>query len=169
MGSLQFEVEVSVKQCEADGADIVRFLVSTNVGEPPKPIEKVASGGELSRIMLAIMSVRSQSDSDGTIIFDEIDTGISGKTSRKIGIKLKDLTNATPPLQIVCVTHSAQIAALADCHLKITKKEEDGRTFTYVNELTREERIDELSRIIGGINVSDRIRAAAEELMDQKD
>ncbi|HBL85419.1 MAG: DNA repair protein RecN [Clostridiales bacterium GWF2_38_85] len=169
MGKLQFVVEVSEKQPAPDGFDTVRFLVSTNIGEPPKPIEKIASGGELSRIMLSIMSVLSQSDSAGTIIFDEIDTGISGKTSRKIGIKLKGLTMSATPLQIICVTHSAQIAALADCHLRITKEEKDGRTYTYVNELDKEARIEELSRIIGGLNVSERIRAAAEELLEQTD
>ena len=146
------------------GCDKVEFLISTNAGEPLKPLEKIASGGELSRIMLAAKCVMAASEQISTMIFDEVDTGVSGKTSQKIGIKLKELGKTG--CQVICVTHSAQIAALADAHLYISKHEIDGRVETSVVPLDEEGRISELSRIIGGIEITDAIRATARELLD---
>ena len=148
----------------ARGCDNVEFLISTNPGEPLKPLEKIASGGELSRIMLAAKCVMAASEQISTMIFDEVDTGVSGKTSQKIGIKLKELGKTG--CQVICVTHSAQIAALADAHLYISKHEIDGRVETSVVPLDDDGRIGELSRIIGGIEITDAIRATARELLE---
>ena len=148
----------------ARGCDNVEFLISTNPGEPLKPLEKIASGGELSRIMLAAKCVMAASEQISTMIFDEVDTGVSGKTSQKIGIKLKELGKTG--CQVICVTHSAQIAALADAHLYISKHEVDGRVETSVKPLDDDGRIGELSRIIGGIEITDAIRATARELLE---
>ena len=144
------------------GCDAVEFLISTNPGEPLKPLSKVASGGELSRVMLALKSVLADSDGVQTLIFDEIDTGVSGKTSEKIGIRLSALSRSA---QVLCITHSAQIAAYADTHYKIVKTEIDGRAETSVKDLDREERIGELSRIMGGISITDTIRKTADEML----
>ena len=146
------------------GCDNVEFLISTNPGEPMKPLDKIASGGELSRIMLAAKCVMAASEQISTMIFDEVDTGVSGKTSQKIGIKLKELGKTG--CQVICVTHSAQIAALADAHLYISKHEVDGRVETSVKPLDEDGRIGELSRIIGGIEITDAIRATARELLE---
>ena len=146
------------------GCDNVEFLISTNPGEPLKPLDKIASGGELSRIMLAAKCVMAASEQISTMIFDEVDTGVSGKTSQKIGIKLKELGKTG--CQVICVTHSAQIAALADAHLYISKHEIDGRVETSVVPLDEDGRIGELSRIIGGIEITDAIRATARELLE---
>ena len=146
------------------GCDNVEFLISTNPGEPLKPLDKIASGGELSRIMLAAKCVMAASEQISTMIFDEVDTGVSGKTSQKIGIKLKELGKTG--CQVICVTHSAQIAALADAHLYISKHEVDGRVETSVKLLDEVGRIGELSRIIGGIEITDAIRATARELLE---
>ena len=146
------------------GCDNVEFLISTNPGEPMKPLDKIASGGELSRIMLAAKCVMAASEQISTMIFDEVDTGVSGKTSQKIGIKLKELGKTG--CQVICVTHSAQIAALADAHLYISKHEVDGRVETSVRPLDEDGRIGELSRIIGGIEITDAIRATARELLE---
>ena len=146
------------------GCDNVEFLISTNPGEPLKPLDKIASGGELSRIMLAAKCVMAASEQISTMIFDEVDTGVSGKTSQKIGIKLKELGKTG--CQVICVTHSAQIAALADAHLYISKHEVDGRVETSVKPLDEDGRIGELSRIIGGIEITDAIRATARELLE---
>lgn len=147
------------------GIDSVTFMVATNVGEPEMPIAKIASGGEMARIMLAIKCVTSDKDLISTLIFDEVDSGVSGKTARKVGIKL---LNAAKTAQIICVTHSAQIASLSDCHLLIHKDEEDGRIYTKIEELDEEGRIGELARILGGINVTEKQRAAARELIEEK-
>ena len=147
---------------EKNGYDDVEFLISTNPGEPLLPMIKIASGGELSRIMLAVKSVISDKDGVDTIIFDEVDTGISGKTSRKVGIKLKQISKTS---QVVCVTHSAQIASAADAHMFISKHEEDGRAETRVRRLSGDARIDEIARIIGGIDITDAVRTAAREMI----
>ena len=152
----------------ARGTDRVEFLISTNKGEPLKPLAKVASGGELSRIMLAIKSVLAEKDSPDTMIFDEVDTGVSGKTSQKIGIKLKALARGGGRLsEVLCITHSAQIAALADNHLLITKGEKDGRTQTEVTPLDMDGRVHEVARIIGGINITERLIATAREMIEE--
>jgi DNA repair protein RecN (Recombination protein N) len=123
---------------------------------------KIASGGELARIMLSLKNVLNVCDGIDTVIFDEIDTGISGKTSRKVGIKLKEIGRSS---QVICVTHSAQIASLADRHLFISKKETEGRTETEVRELDEQGRIGEIARILGGIEITDVQRRAAEEMI----
>ncbi len=163
MPSVRFSVDI--KQSDEllqSGTDIVEFLISPNPGEPLLPMAKIASGGELARIMLALKSVLSESDRIPTVIFDEIDTGISGKTSRKVGIKLKELSKFA---QVICVTHSAQIASLADTHIKISKKSTENRTETSICELTYEERIDEVARILGGIEITKSQRETARELI----
>lgn len=147
-----------------NGADEVEFLISTNKGEPLKPMAKIASGGELSRIMLAIKSVLALNDNISTIIFDEIDTGISGKTSRKVGINLKKLSKA---IQVFCVTHSAQVASLATNHYKIEKKLVDERMETHVTQLDGTDREEEIARILGGIDLTETVKRTAAELIEQ--
>ncbi len=157
--------EVSVKRTDelgAFGTDKVEFLISTNPGEPLYSLEKIASGGELARIMLSLKNVLNRCDGVKTVIFDEIDTGISGKTSRKVGIKLKEIARDT---QVFCVTHSAQIASLAHDHLLIYKSEDGGRVSTSLRALSGEERCEEISRILGGIEITDAVRRAACEML----
>ncbi len=176
MGGVAFSVSVK-NRSEADGGvsysrsgtDDVEFLISTNKGEPLKPLAKIASGGELSRIMLAIKSVLAEKDAPETLIFDEIDTGVSGKTSQKIGIKLSMLASGgSGTSQILCVTHSAQIAARAQNHYKISKSESDGRVSTSVSPLDMDGRIHEVARIMGGINITERLLETAREMIEEK-
>lgn len=162
MLNVQFVVEFTQGNLSVNGYDKIEFLISSNPGEPPKPLAKIASGGELSRIMLAIKNIIADKDSVQTLIFDEIDTGVSGRASRKIGLKLKSVSKHT---QVICVTHSAQIAACADCHLEIKKSVENGRTYTTVNELDFEQRKYELARIMGGLEITDSLLESAEELL----
>ncbi|MBQ3040950.1 MAG: DNA repair protein RecN [Clostridia bacterium] len=146
------------------GIDDVEFMIATNVGEELSPMNKIASGGELSRIMLAMKSAMSDKNGASTVIFDEIDTGVSGSTSQKIGIKLHDISTLT---QVICVTHSAQIASLADNHFFIKKLEVEKRAEAHVYRLDDEQRVLEIARIIGGINVTEKQLAAARELISQ--
>ena len=163
MPKVKFEVGVEkAESLNAYGIDNVEFLIATNVGDPLLPMAKIASGGELARIMLSLKNVLNVCDGLETVIFDEIDTGISGKTSRKVGIKLKEIGKTS---QVLCVTHSAQIASLADRHLFISKREVDGRTETAVRELDEQGRIGEIARILGGIEITDAQRTAAEEMI----
>lgn len=162
MPNVQFVVQFTQGNLSVNGYDKIEFLISSNPGEPPKPLAKIASGGELSRIMLAIKNIVADKDSVQTLIFDEIDTGVSGRASRKIGLKLKSVSKHT---QVICVTHSAQIAACADCHLEIKKSVENGRTYTTVNELDFEQRKYELARIMGGLEITDSLLESAEELL----
>lgn len=162
MPNVQFVVEFTQGNLSVNGYDKIEFLISSNPGEPPKPLAKIASGGELSRIMLAIKNIIADKDSVQTLIFDEIDTGVSGRASRKIGLKLKSVSTHT---QVICVTHSAQIAACADCHLEIKKSVENGRTYTTVNQLDFEQRKYELARIMGGLEITDSLLESAEELL----
>ena len=148
-----------------DGGDLIEFYISANRGADPQPLAKIASGGELSRIMLALKSVISNKDGIPTVIYDEIDTGVSGKTARKIGIKMLSLSKTT---QLFSVTHSAQIASLADKHFLISKGDINGETETSVKVLDTEGRINELSRILGGINITSAQRAAAEDMLAEK-
>ncbi len=134
-----------------NGMDSVEFLISANKGEEPKPISKIASGGELSRIMLALKSVIADKDAIPTMIFDEIDTGVSGKAAQKIGIKLREISRER---QVICVTHLSQIAVMADDHLLIEKQVAGERTETNVIQLDTDGRIDEIARIMGGDNPS---------------
>ena len=164
MPSVTFKTEFTdIPFCE-NGSDGVEFLISANKGELPRPIARIASGGELSRIMLAIKSAFVRSDGVGTVVFDEIDSGISGKTSEMLGKKLKEL--AQKGIQIMCITHSAQVASQADTHWLVSKGVEGERTYTHVKVLGKEERIDELARIMGGIKVTDAVRSAARETLD---
>ncbi|MBQ9228661.1 MAG: DNA repair protein RecN [Eubacterium sp.] len=162
MPKIDFRVQFEQGNLSATGFDKIEFLISTNPGEPPKPLSKIASGGELSRIMLAIKSILAKADSVQTLIFDEIDTGVSGRASRKIGYKLQKVAKHT---QVICVTHSAQIASLADAHLLIKKEFADGRTYTHVTPLNREQRKQELARIMGGMQVTETLLQSAEELL----
>lgn len=171
MGGVVFECSLT-NRADGDepsygknGIDDVEFLISTNKGEPPKPLAKIASGGELSRIMLAIKSVLFESDGLGTLIFDEVDTGVSGKTSEKIGIKLCELAKKGNA-QVLCVTHAAQIAARADNHYLIEKRESGERVSTTVTPLDRDGRINEVARIMGGINITETLIKTAREMID---
>lgn len=162
MPKLEFVVDFKKGNLSSTGFDKVEFLISTNPGEPPKPLVKIASGGELSRIMLAIKNILSYNDTIGTLIFDEIDTGVSGRASQKIGLKLKAVSKNT---QVICVTHSAQIASNADEHFLIQKDIDGDRTFTKVTPLDFEGRKKELARIMGGLEITDTLLRSAEELL----
>lgn len=170
MPKVQFEIKVEEIKNEDKfvlsqyGYDDVEFLIATNIGEELSPMNKIASGGELARIMLSLKSALSDKNEAQTVIFDEIDTGVSGSTSQKIGIKL---ANISKNVQVICVTHSAQIAAFANNHYFIKKNEINNRAETSVNLLNENERIEELARIIGGINLTDNQHAAAKELIEE--
>ena len=167
MAGVRFRIAVvREKELGAGGIDRVEFMIATNPGEPLASMVRIASGGELSRIMLAIKCVMNQKDGVPTTIFDEVDTGISGKTSRKIGIRLSDMAARQ---QIICITHSAQVASLGDQHLHIYKEEKDGRAFTSVAELTGEGRVAEVARILGGIKVTEAQMQAARDMLLSKD
>lgn len=146
------------------GTDKVEFLISANPGEPPRPVAKIASGGELSRMMLAIKTVLASTDDIDTLIFDEVDTGISGSAAQKVGLKLREVSRSS---QVLCVTHQAQLAALADAHYLISKQIEDGRTFTQVRLLDFDGRKQELARIIGGVSITDAALAHAEAMLKE--
>lgn len=165
MPKVRFEIAINPTDLCEHGGDDIEFLIATNPGEPLMPLSKIASGGELSRIMLALRSVLNDHDGVDTVIFDEIDTGVSGKTSRKIGIKLKE--TAKTGTQVLCVTHSAQIASLADNHYRITKHERDGRAETDVLLLGDDERVDEIARILGSIEPTAAQRNAAREMIEE--
>lgn len=145
------------------GSDDVTFMIATNPGEPAMPLAKIASGGEMSRVMLALRSVMNTKSGANTVVFDEIDAGVSGGTSEKIGIKLKEMAGGT---QTLCITHSPQIAALADTHLRIRKKVVDGRAESEIEELDENGRVSEIARIIGGVSVTDTQRDAAREMIE---
>ena len=164
MPKMQFFVNFDKGNLSSTGFDKIEFMISANPGEPPKSLSKVASGGELSRIMLAIKSIISYNDTIGTLIFDEIDTGVSGRASQKIGLKLKSVSKNT---QVICVTHSAQIASNANEHFLIQKKFDDNKTFTSVTPLDFEGRKSELARIMGGLEITDTLLQSAEELLNQ--
>lgn len=159
---------IDVKQSDtltSYGCDKIEFLVATNPGESMMPMSDIASGGEMARIMLAIRSVLNEKDGVSCSVYDEIDTGISGKTSRKIGIKLHSIAADS---QVLCVTHSAQIATLADSHFLISKKEVGGRAQTSIRLLSYGERVEEAARILGGISITEAQRQAARDMLDNK-
>lgn len=162
MPVVKFVTQFSKGNLSSVGVDKIEFLIRTNPGEEPKPLAKIASGGELSRIMLAIKSIIAKSDSIATLIFDEIDTGVSGKASRKIGLKLKEVGENA---QVICVTHSAQIASAADSHFLIKKEYTDNAAFTQIMPLDFEGRKYELARIMGGLNVTESLLKSAEEML----
>ncbi len=167
MPKVRFAVSITpLDDFTAAGADNVEFLIATNPGDPLLPMVKIASGGELSRLMLALKSVLNDRDGIGTVVFDEVDTGISGKTSRKVGIRLRQMGKG---VQVICITHAAQIASLADTHLLISKEERDGRMETGVRPLNEAERIAEIARILGGLSVTDSQRAAARDMIEEKE
>jgi len=171
MSKVAFEIKID-KHYEGDGGirysprggDDIEFLIATNPGEPTKPLERIASGGELSRIMLALKSVFAKKDGLDTLVFDEIDTGISGRTAEKVGIKLQSIAR---DIQVICVTHSAQIASRADTHYLIEKHEIGGRSATNIKELNKAERIKEVARIMGGITITDSVMNTAAEMINR--
>lgn len=165
MPSVRFEIAVTQQErFLPDGNDEVCFMIATNKGEAMMPLARVASGGELARVTLALRGVLNDRDGVGTAVFDEVDTGISGKTARKIGIKLSEIGKKT---QVLCVTHSAQIASLATAHYKIAKKEQGERTVSTVSLLDDDGRVAEVARILGGLSVTDTQRRAAAEMISE--
>lgn len=163
MPNVKIIVSQTIGKLTAKGMDTVEFLISANIGEEPKPIAKIASGGELSRIMLALKNVIAQKDDIPTLIFDEIDTGVSGRAAQKIGLKLREISRHR---QVLCVTHLAQIAVMGDNHLLIEKNLVEQRTVTDVNTLDKQGRIKEIARIMGGDSASDLLLKNAEEMLD---
>lgn len=166
MPNVKLEISQTLGKLTSSGMDTMELLISVNAGEPPKPIAKIASGGELSRIMLAIKNVTAEKDDVPTMIFDEIDTGVSGKAAQKIGVKLREISRNR---QVLCVTHLAQIAAMADSHLYIEKTTKDNRTFTEVTVLDEDSRVGEIARIIGGDNITDSTLETAREQLTSRD
>lgn len=162
MKSVQFSCQFEETALGPDGMDAVRFLMSANVGEALKPMSKVASGGELARIMLAMKNVMAEQDAVPTLIFDEVDAGVSGRAAQKVAVKLRHVSEHK---QVLCVTHLPQIAALADTHLLIAKSERDGRTYTSVDPLDFAGRKAEIARIIGGAVITETTLRSAEEMM----
>lgn len=164
MGKIRFAVDFAEKPLDSDGMDTVRFLMSANVGEELRPIHKIASGGELARIMLAMKNVLSEQDHVGTMVFDEVDTGVSGRAAQKVAGKMARISRRK---QVLCVTHLPQLAAMADTHFSVEKGERGGRTYTEVRRLDREQRRQELARLTGGSHVSQTMLDGAEELLVQ--
>ncbi len=164
MPNVRFDICHGKKNLSPDGADEIEFLISPNVGEEPKPLAKIASGGELSRTMLAIKNVLSDKNSDETMIFDEIDTGVSGSAARKIAKKLKEVSKGK---QVICVTHLAQIAAAADCHFLITKYVRQNKTYTQVTPLDYNGRAEEIARIMGAENDNTAFIQSAKQLLNE--
>ena len=162
MPKVRFAICFSPCEPGETGADQVRFLMSANVGEDLKPIQKIASGGELARIMLALKNVLAENESVGTMVFDEVDTGVSGRAAQKVAEKLCQVSRTK---QVLCVTHLPQLAAMADTHFSVEKGERDGRTYTRVVELSREERRQELARLTGGAHITEAQLTGAEELI----
>ena len=165
MKKVQFSCEFTETELSPVGADAVAFYMSANLGEALKPLNKVASGGELARIMLALKNVLAEKDHVPTLIFDEVDTGVSGRAAQRVAEKLHQVSLSK---QVLCVTHLPQIAALADTHLLIAKGERDGRTFTTVEPLDLEGRKAELARIIGGANITETTLKSAEEMLQRE-
>lgn len=162
MPKVKLVVQQKMGKLTINGMDSIEFLISANLGEEPKPIAKIASGGELSRIMLALKNVIAEKDSIGTLIFDEIDTGVSGRAAQKIGIKLKQISRLR---QVLCVTHLAQMAVMADNHLLIEKNIQGDRTVTTVRTLDHEQRKYEIARIMGGENITELMLENAEQYL----
>lgn len=162
MPKVRFAILFEEKEPDATGIDSVRFLMSANVGEELRPISRVASGGELARIMLALKNVLAENESIGTLVFDEVDTGVSGRAAQKVAEKLAQVSRKK---QVLCVTHLPQLAAMADTHFSVEKGERDGRTYTRVEELDRARRGQELARLTGGASITEAMLASAEELI----
>ena len=162
MPRVQFSCEFTELDLAVNGADAVAFYMSANAGEAVQPLSKVASGGELARIMLAMKNVLAEQDQIATLIFDEVDTGVSGRAAQKVAEKLRSVARNK---QVLCVTHLPQLAALANTHLLIAKGERDGRTYTTVTPLDMDGRKKELARIIGGTNITETTLKSAEEML----
>ena len=152
-----------LEQYTAGGFDEAEFVISTNPGQPMRSLGMVASGGELSRIMLAIKTVLADSDEIPTLIFDEIDTGISGRTAQKVSEKLAIISRSH---QVICITHLPQIAAMADCHFEIAKHAAGGKTTTQIRELKQEQMVQELARLLGGVEITDAVLRNAGEMKE---
>jgi DNA repair protein RecN (Recombination protein N) len=163
MPRVQFSCNFAETELTPNGADLVAFYMSANAGEALKPLSKVASGGELARIMLAMKNVLAEQDQVATLIFDEVDTGVSGRAAQKVAEKLRSVAQTK---QVLCVTHLPQLAALANTHLLIAKEEHGGRTYTTVTPLDMEGRKRELARIIGGTNITETTLKSAEEMLN---
>ncbi len=163
MGRVRFSIEFTPSEPGPDGCDAIRFLMSANAGEDLKPIARIASGGELARIMLALKNVLAEQERIGTLVFDEVDTGVSGRAAQKVAEKLAQVSRHK---QVLCVTHLPQLAAMADVHFSVEKGERGGRTFTEVLQLDRRRRMEELARITGGSKVTDALLQSAGELLD---
>ncbi|MBR3261230.1 MAG: DNA repair protein RecN, partial [Firmicutes bacterium] len=162
------QIDISItplSQPQEDGMDRVEILISANKGEPLKPLYKVASGGEISRIMLAFKNVISSYDSIPTLIFDEIDSGISGYTASIVAKKLREISQSH---QIVCITHLPQIAAAGDHNYKIYKESDDAATFTHLECLDDETKVMEIARLMGGATITDNTLASAKELIENR-
>lgn len=163
MKNVVFDIEIKDCPYKSDGADDVEFMICTNAGEKMRPLAAIASGGELSRIMLAIKSILSEGDDDAVMVFDEVDTGVSGAAAQKIGEKLWKMGQSA---QVICITHLPQIAAMADSHYLISKKTENSRTETSVSLLADDERIDEIARTLGGAQITKAAQDNAKELIN---
>lgn len=168
MPKVRFQVEFAPKEgkyrMDETGLDEVQFLMSANVGEDLKPIHKIASGGELARIMLALKNVLAENEEVATLVFDEVDTGVSGRAAQKVARKMSDVARHK---QVLCVTHLPQIAAMADVHFSVEKGEREGRTYTAVEQLSRQRRMEELARLSGGERVTEALLHSAGEMLDQ--
>ena len=164
MGKIRFTVDFVKTELSENGVDGVQFLMSANAGEELKPIHKIASGGELARIMLAMKNVLSEQDQVGTLVFDEVDTGVSGRAAQKVAEKMARISRRK---QVLCVTHLPQLAAMADTHFSVEKGELGGRTYTKVTQLDRQRRREELARLTGGSRVTETMLSGAEELLRQ--
>ena len=162
MPKVRFSICFEEKEPDDTGMDAVRFLMSANVGEELRPINRVASGGELARIMLALKNVLAENESIGTLVFDEVDTGVSGRAAQKVAEKLAQVSRKK---QVLCVTHLPQLAAMADAHFSVEKGEKDERTYTRVEVLDRQRRKEELARLTGGANITEAMLLGAEELI----
>ena len=163
LDNVDLKAEFEEKNPDSTGTDNVRFMISTNPGEDMKPLAKIASGGELSRIMLAIKSVMAETDVSKTLIFDEIDVGISGRAASSVAAKLAVISKAH---QVISITHLPQIAAMADSHYRIEKVVKDGKTITQISKLDREESVLEIARLLGGAEITN---AAVENARDMKE
>ena len=164
MRHVQFSIAFTEKEPGADGCDSVRFLMSANTGENLKSIAKIASGGELARIMLALKNVLAEQEAVGTLVFDEVDTGVSGRAAQKVAEKMAQVSRQK---QVLCVTHLPQLAAMADTHFSVSKGEKSGRTYTSVVRMNRAERCGELARLTGGSRLTDAMLQSAGELLDE--
>ena len=164
MPNVVLTVDIQKDKFSSNGQDKVEFLISTNSGEPPKPMSKIASGGELSRIMLAIKSALADKDKIPTLIFDEIDTGVSGKAAQKIGVKIREISKDK---QVICVTHLAQIASLCNCHFLIKKEAIEGKTYTKVKKLDLDGKVMEVARIMGTDDITELTIQTAKEMINK--